>query len=242
MRAAAASFLCLLVCVGTAFAAPHFPALTGRVVDDAHILPPATEQSLTEELAAQETSTTNQVVVATIASLDGETIENYGYQLGRYWGIGQKGKDNGLLLIIAPNDHKVRIEVGYGLEPVITDAISSEIIQGIILPDFRAGNMEKGVVDGTHAVLSILSGKSLSEFPGYAAHPESVTVQLSDGQALLMLLGFIFFLWFCSRHPLLAMFLLSNNRYGSSRMDSGWSEGFSGGGGSFGGGGSSGSW
>ena len=106
-------------------AAIKFPELTGRVVDNAGLLSPAVEQALTEQLAAHEQATTNQVVVVTLPNLQGYTIEEFGYQLGRYWGIGQKGKDNGVVFLVAKAERKVRLEVGYGLEGVLTDALSA---------------------------------------------------------------------------------------------------------------------
>jgi uncharacterized protein len=122
------------------------------VVDAAGLLSAATQRQLTEA------RTTNQVVVATVKSLEGGTIEDYGYQLGRHWGIGQRGKNNGVLLLVAPNERRVRIEVGYGLEGELTDARASTIINQVILPQFRAGRMEQGIVAGTQAVLSVLEG------------------------------------------------------------------------------------
>lgn len=138
-------------------AAPTFPKLTGRVVDNANILSPATEQALTQKLEALETSTGRQLVVATLPSLQGYEIEDYGYQLGRAWGIGSEKTDDGALLIVAPAEKKVRIEVGYGLEPVLTDGLSSVIIQTAILPKFRDGDMEAGIVAGTDALIQQLS-------------------------------------------------------------------------------------
>ena len=136
-----------------ALAAPKFPPLTGRVVDDAKVLSPAAEQQLTDELAALEQQTGHQVVVATLPSLQGYEIEDYGYQLLRTWGIGRKDQDDGVILIVAPNERAVRIEVGYGLEPVMTDAMSSLILQRAVLPAFKAGDYEKGIVDGTRAIV-----------------------------------------------------------------------------------------
>jgi len=146
--------IALLFCLipTLALAAPKFPPLTGRVVDDAGMLSPAVEARLTNELAALEQQTGHQLVVATLPDLQGYEIEDYGYQLLRTWGIGRKGQDDGAILIVAPNQRKVRIEVGYGLEPVLTDALSSLIIQRAILPAFKTGDMEKGVVDGTEAI------------------------------------------------------------------------------------------
>ena len=232
----------LLICGVPALATPSFPLLTGRVVDNAHILSPSTIQSLDQLLAAYENGTSNQVVVATIPSLRGDSIENYGYQLGRYWHIGQKGKDNGVLLIVAPQEHKVRIEVGYGLEPVLTDAASSQIINGIILPDFRAGHMQQGVVDGTQAMLSVLGGKGV---PVQQPNQQPGGQQISALEMVLFFpfIVFLFFLFvlFAIRHPYIAMCILMSSRGGGFSSSSSGG-GFSGGGGSFGGGGASGSW
>src|SRR3984957_9042088 len=109
-----------------------FPALSGRVVDEAGILDAAARAALTQSLADLEQKTTDQLVVVTLKSLQGTSIEDYGYQLGRRWQIGQKEKNNGVLLIVAPSERKVRIEVGYGLEGTLTDAISKLIIEDSI--------------------------------------------------------------------------------------------------------------
>ncbi len=135
-------------------AGPTFPPLTGRVVDEANILSPAVEAELTTKLENLEKTTGRQLVVATVPDLQGYEIEDYGYQLGRTWGIGQKGTNTGALLIVAPTERKVRIEVGYGLEPILTDALSSVIIQTTILPKFKAGDLEGGVTAGTDAIIS----------------------------------------------------------------------------------------
>ena len=140
-----------------ALAAPTFPKLTGRVVDDAHVLSPQVQADLTTKLAALEQSTGRQLVVVTLPSLQGDDIADYGYQLGRAWGIGQKGQNNGVLFIVAPSDRKVRIEVGYGLEPILTDALSSVILHRAVLPKFRAGDVQGGVVDGTGAIIEQLT-------------------------------------------------------------------------------------
>jgi len=147
------ALLCFALLATPALAAPDFPKLTGRVVDAANILPPETEISIEAKLAALEASTTRQLVVATVPDLDGLDIADYGYQLGRAWGIGQKEEDNGALLIVAPNERRVRVEVGYGLEPILTDALSSVIIQRNILPAFREGDMPRGVEGGVDAII-----------------------------------------------------------------------------------------
>lgn len=132
--------------------AQEFPALSGRVVDAANILPPDVEQRIAQRSALVEEQTTSQIVVATIPDLHGHDIADYGYRLGRHWGIGQKDADNGVLLIVAPGERRVRIEVGYGLEPILTDALSSVIIQTRILPRFRAGDMPGGIEAGFNAI------------------------------------------------------------------------------------------
>jgi uncharacterized membrane protein YgcG len=127
----------LLSVVAFAAHALTFPELTGRVVDDAGILDPSTKAWLERKLAEFETKTTGQLVVVTLKSLQGTSIEDYGYQLGRHWQIGQKGKNTGALLIVAPNERKVRIEVGYGFEGTLTDAVSKLIIENSIIPRLR---------------------------------------------------------------------------------------------------------
>ena len=126
--------------VSAVAAGPNFPVLSGRVVDDAGILNDGTIQNLTGMLEKHEQATGEQVVVVTLKSLGGYAIEDYGYQLGRKWGIGQKGKNTGAMLIVVPGEHKVRIEVGYGLEGKLTDAISRTIIDDDILSNFRRGD------------------------------------------------------------------------------------------------------
>ncbi len=150
----------LLFCILSIFAysTPVFPKLTGRVVDEAGILSQATKEQLASTLSAFENNTSNQVVVVILKSLQGYDIADFGYQLGRAWGIGQKKKDNGVLLIIAPKERKVRIEVGYGLEGKLTDATSSIIIQDKILPYFKKADFNKGILEGTAAILDTIKG------------------------------------------------------------------------------------
>lgn len=134
-----------------------FPKLTGRVVDDAALLSPAQEQALTERLAALEKESGRQVVVATLPSLQDYDISDYGYRLLRAWGVGDKERNDGALLIVAPRERKVRIEVGYGLEGILTDALSSQIIRNSITPRFKAGDMAGGIEAGTNALITLLS-------------------------------------------------------------------------------------
>lgn len=212
-----------------AFAAPKFPSLTGRVIDNANLLSPEVEKKLDAQLEAYEQGTTNQVVVVTLASLEGYAIDDYGYQLGRYWQIGQKGKNNGVLLIVAPKERKVRIEVGYGLEPLLTDALSNTIIQNVILPQFKKGDYQQGIVDGTQSILDVLGGKTLAK----NVKPEPKTIKWLEW------IFFIIIILLFVRNPGLAFLIFSGSgqRFGGSGRG-----GFGGGGGSFGGGGSSGSW
>ncbi|WP_122874350.1 TPM domain-containing protein [Campylobacter showae] len=151
----------------------NFPALTGRVVDQAGILSTAVKEELESALAAHENNTTNQVVIVTIKTLGGANISDYSLKLGRYWGIGQKDKNNGVLLVVAPNDRRVRIEVGYGLEGTITDSFCEAIIDNYIVPEFKKGDIEGGIKIGTQKILALLDGdeavkkdiEKLSEFP-----------------------------------------------------------------------------
>src|SRR5437764_2997863 len=153
--ALAAVITCLLI---LSAAALDFPALSGRVVDDANILDQTTRAALTQKLADLETKTTDQLVVVTLKSLQGTSIEDFGVQLGRRWQIGQKDKNNGVLLIVAPSERKVRIEVGYGLEGSLTDAVSRLIIEGSIVPRFRANDFAGGIARGVDDIIQVLSG------------------------------------------------------------------------------------
>ena len=134
-------------------AAGGYPALTGRVVDAAHVLSSDASIALERELADAEQKTKHQMVIVTVSSLGGHTIEDFGHDLGNSWGIGRKDVNDGVLLIVAPNERKVRIEVGYGLEGVLRDEEAGHIIQNDILPRFRAGDLSGGIVAGTKAVL-----------------------------------------------------------------------------------------
>ncbi len=156
IRVLAALLFAVLLGSGTA-GAQTFPKFTGFVVDAANVIPPEQEAALTKRLDDLQKATGNQLVVATIADLQGYPIEDYGYRLLRNWGVGLKDANNGAILLVAPNDRKVRIEVGYGLEPVLTDAFSSVVINQQILPRFKAGDMTGGIVAGTKAVADQLA-------------------------------------------------------------------------------------
>lgn len=139
-----------------AAARPALPELTGRVVDEAELVSPAAEAELTARLAALERDTSDQLVVVTVPSLDGEAIEDLGLRLGNGWGIGQKDIANGALLIVAPAEQRVRIEVGYGLEGLLTDARAKAIIEDSLLPLFAAGENERAIRTGVDEIAAVL--------------------------------------------------------------------------------------
>lgn len=251
-----------LVVANPAFA-QSFPELTGRVVDQADLLDPAQEADLTAKLAALETQSNRQLVVATVNSLEGYDIADYGYQLGRSWGIGQDGdgeteKDNGLILLVAPNERKVRVEVGYGLEGIMTDALSSIIIQNDILPQFRENNMAGGIIAGVDRISTQLT---LPEDQARLIAKEAAQQSSQgDGENIGLIIFWAFILIFFVIIPMFSN--RGGKRYrrgagpvviwgggsgfggGSSGFGGGggFGGGFGGGGGSFGGGGASGGW
>jgi uncharacterized protein len=229
-------------------AALDFPPLTGRMVDEAGILSPDTQEKLTALLAEHERQTGNQVVVATLKSLRGTTIEDYGYRLGRAWGIGKKDKNNGALIIVSPSTHDVRIEVGYGLEGTLTDAQSVLIIQNVMLPAFRKGDYDSGVLNGTLVTLQALGGQPSTSPP---QDFQSLQRDAGDGGAgfHIPVIFIVIVLWLLFGRFFWPLFFLGG-MFGGGRSSGGWGGGggwsggggFSGGGGSFGGGGASGHW
>jgi uncharacterized protein len=244
-------------------AEPTFPQLTGRVVDAANVLPPDVEARINQKLTALEAQSGRQVVVATLPDLQGYDIADYGYQLGRHWGIGEKDKNTGALLIVAPRERKVRIEVGYGLEGTLTDGLSSLIIQQQIVPRFKAGDLPGGIEAGTDALLTQLAlppeqaRQVAAQANAQAAAPRAPGVD--PGTVFFIIIFVLFFVLPALRRgfggrryrggsglgPLIVFDALSHmNRGGGGWGGGGFGGGggFSGGGGSFGGGGSSGSW
>jgi uncharacterized protein len=263
--------LILLACFAfvTNAIAQTFPALTGRVVDQANLLDPAQEAALTAKLQALETQSNRQLVVATLSSLQGYDISDYGYQLGRKWAIGQDGKgesekDNGVILIVAPNERKVRIEVGYGLEPVLTDGLSSSIVRNTITPLFKAGDFPGGINAGVDKITTQLTlpPEEAAKVAAAAAAAAKKQARGSGGPDIGTIL-FLLFLFFFVLLPILRSFRRGGKRrYGNDvgpviiwgggdwggggggfgGGDWGGGGGFGGGGGSFGGGGASGGW
>jgi uncharacterized protein len=243
--------LVLVLWLWPATAEPTFPELTGRVVDDAQLLGADTEEELIADLKTLDVKSSDQLVVVTLPSLQGYSIEEFGYQLGRHWGIGTKQLNNGVLLIVAPNEHKVRIEVGRGLEPILTDALSKIIIENSILPRFRAGDFASGIKDGVRDIVLVLTGDAAEvEERAKARHD-------ADQPAIdwLMVIFWVLMLsWIAYSVYRSARYASSTGRstgpvflpgsgsdWGGSSSGGGGG-GFSGGGGSFGGGGASGGW
>lgn len=242
----------ILVIVGVAAALAAdiaIPPLTGRVVDQAGILNNSDESSLSGKLAALEKKTTIQLVVVTLKGLQSRTIEEWGLALGRGWGIGQAGKNNGVLLVVAPNERELRIEVGYGLEGDLPDATADSIIRNVIVPRFKAGNMVAGINDGVDAIGRALAG----ELP--------LTRPITNHRGGLTWVPFAFIFAFIVVVGFISIVRNERRRWrepgggsqdvwisGGSGTGDGWSGrssssgGFSGGGGSFGGGGASGRW
>src|ERR1044072_5023317 len=146
----------LLLTAATVLAA-HLPALTGRVGDQANIIPAATRTAIETKLADLEAKSGIQFVVATVSSLDGQEIEPYANTLFRTWQLGEKAKNNGVLLLVAPNQKRVRIEVGYGLEGTLTDALSKVIITNAIAPRFKAGDFSDGITRGVDDIITVLT-------------------------------------------------------------------------------------
>ena len=249
----ASSFLAVVCLLWHVQAAPSFPPLTGRVVDQANVLDANVRARLDLKLAELESKNGTQLVVVTLSSLGGYDIADYGYQLGRQWGIGQKNKNNGALLIVVPSDRKVRIEVGYGLESELTDAVTRLIIANAILPRFRANDFAGGIERGVEDIVQVLSGDAEDFKKRAAERSDRANASENGGISSFALVVIILLVWW---------FLFRRGGFGTSRRSGwllppvigggwsggGWSSGsgsgggFSGGGGSFGGGGSSGSW
>ncbi len=245
--------LVALLCAGLSVFAANFPALTGRIVDQANIIPAETRAAIEPKLADLEVKSGIQLVVATVASLEGEEIEPYANELFRTWKLGEKTKNNGVLLLVAPNEHKVRIEVGYGLEPTLTDALSKIIITNAIAPRFKTGDFGGGVSRGVDDIITVLTTDSSEwqERPVLRLDEQQTTdpvawlliaVLIAVATLLIVSPGFR---WLFLNVLLNILFNSGGSRGGGGFSRGGsWGDGggFSGGGGSSGGGGASGSW
>ncbi|MAM86063.1 MAG: methanol dehydrogenase [unclassified Hahellaceae] len=228
----------------------EFPKLTGRVVDQAEMLPPPAEARVGQLLQNHEAATAEQLVVVTVPDLQGQAIEEYGYQLGRAWGIGQADSSNGALLIVAKEERKIRIEVGYGLEGRLTDAQSKVIIDQIITPAFKRGRFAEGIENGVTAMIQVLGGNPLAtRAPQGPGSGEKPTPSIVAG-ILFVMLTLTYLFGGGGRGGgrrrgmggLLAGAVLGSV-LGGGRGGGGFGGGgFGGGGGSFGGGGASGGW
>jgi uncharacterized protein len=255
----AALFALLLgLALGAVWAqAANFPALTGRVVDQAGILSSEQSASLEGKLKELEDKSGIQLVVATVSSLDGQEIEPYANQLFRAWKLGEAKKNNGVLFLIAPNEHRVRIEVGYGLEGTLTDATSKIIIANAVAPRFKAGDFNGGVSRGVDDIITTLTTDS-SEWQKRPEFRAKDSPGVSGALAALLVVAVLIFVFVGIAHRqggfgqailylLLNIFLSGGGRsgggsFGGGSFGGGGDGGFSGGGGSSGGGGASGSW
>jgi uncharacterized protein len=155
--------LLFMLLTGSILSAADIPYLTGRVTDDAQILSETTRQSLTKSLKEHEDRTGNQIAVLTVPTINGESIEEYAVDVFQAWKLGQKGKDNGILIVVVPNDRRMRIEVGYGLEGTLTDGMAGQIIRSVMTPKFKNGDYDGGITDGVRAIMSVLEGGKLPE-------------------------------------------------------------------------------
>jgi uncharacterized protein len=249
----AAALLLLIAGLARADTLP-IPALTGRVVDQANVLSSSEESRLTSRLGELETKNSIQLVVVTLASLQDRPIEDWGLALGRTWGIGQEGKDNGALLIVAPNDRELRIEAGYGLEGTLPDATADSIIRNVIVPRFKDGDLADGISDGVDAIIAVLSGTGEEFTP---SGRELVSQTLSEWIPVLFVAVFIILVIIAQFRDRRRRGRYYRNSAGGwlyvDDYDRGWrggriggggfgGGGFGGGGGGFGGGGASGRW
>lgn len=241
-----------------ALAAANFPPLTGRVVDQAKILSPIEVADLERKLADLEQKSGIQLVVATVPSLDGQEIEPYANQLFRAWKLGEAKKNNGVLLLIAPKERRMRIEVGYGLEGTLTDAVSSLIIANAIAPRFRAGDFNGGVTRGVDDIITALTTDAAEWKPKPVDRRAEHEASLLDTLAPFLL--FLFIMFVISRMSrrggaggggnviFIPMGMGRGGGFGGGGFGGGFGGGgfggggFSGGGGSSGGGGASGGW
>ena len=236
-----------LLYTALAVLAVNFPVLTGRIVDQANIIPAETRSAIEPKLADLEAKSGIQLVVATVTSLEGQEVEPYANELFRSWKLGEKAKNNGVLLLVAPNERRVRIEVGYGLEGTLTDALTKVIITNAITPRFKSGDFSGGISRGIDDIITVLTtdASEWQKRPSLRLDNQQTT----DPATWLLIAALIALFTLLIVSPgfrwlflnLVLNILVSS---GGSRSGGGYSSGggFSGGGGSSGGGGASGSW
>lgn len=212
------------------------PAPPSSYVNDyAGLLDASTKQGLENKLKEFENQTSNQIVIAIFPGLEGENLEDFSIRLAQKWKVGQKGKDNGVILLVFKKDRKLRIEVGYGLEGVLTDALSKSIIQNEIVPSFKQGDYSAGIQRGVAAIQKAIQGE-------YKAEDKVLGWNDSDLWVFLLAILVFFVLPFFRKKGWRNGMTLGSGGWSSASSWGGGGGGFSGGGGSFGGGGSSGSW
>lgn len=241
----------LMLCSALSAFALEVPALSGRVNDYGDMISPQVERTIDSMLTQLEASDSTQIVVLTVPSLEGDSLEDFSIRAAEKYGIGQQGKDNGALLLVSKGDRTMRIEVGYGLEGVLTDVLSGQIIDNVITPAFKQGRFDDGFLLGTTAMVKAAKG----EFKGSGLKREQ---RDNGGSSIFKLLFLLFFLpiWafgFMGRRSgrgsgILPLLFLGSMLGGGGRSSGGFGGGgfggggFSGGGGGFGGGGASGGW
>lgn len=271
LRPWAAAALSGLLLLAAPVAAQTFPKLAGNpVVDQADIIPAAQEAALNAQLLDLEKTTGHQLVVATVSDLEGRDVADYGYRLGRAWAIGDAEKDDGVVFLIAPNERRMHIAVGLGLEPVLTDALSGRIIRDTVTPLFKAGDMPGGIQAGVNAIAEQIQLPPEEAAARAVAADAAERDRADDGDVGgLFFVGFIIFFFFIL--PMLMrlgrgkkrrrgrpwdapIIIWGGDDWGGGGGGSSWGGGswgggggggfggFSGGGGSFGGGGASGGW
>lgn len=246
----------LLACAVSFAVAFDFPALTGRVVDQAGVINAQSRADIEAKSKSLEDKSGIQLVVATVKSLQGSDIETYANELFRYWKLGEAKKNNGVLLLVAPNERKVRIEVGYGLEGTLTDALSSVIISSAVVPRFKTGDFSGGIDRGVDGVISVLTTDAAEWHKKADVRAEDASADLNELLPLLFFFFMIILIWYLignangprsgqMRRGGGTIFIPpGGGGWGSDWGDGGggFGGGFSGGGGSSGGGGASGSW
>jgi uncharacterized protein len=250
--------LCLFTIIAFAL---DFPPLTGRVVDQANVMSAESKSDIEGKLKALEDKSGIQLVVATVKSLQGGDIETYANELFRFWKLGQAQKNNGVLLLVAPAEHKVRIEVGYGLEGTLTDALSSVIISSAIIPRFKTGDFSGGIQRGVDGIISVLSGDTADWQPKPNVRRQDASGDVDNLFPILFFIAIVFVCWYLIRNangggppssgggtrrgggPVFIPY--GGSGWGGGGFGGGgggFGGGFSGGGGSSGGGGASGGW
>jgi uncharacterized protein len=255
--AISAALFCFYLFSSVALAALNFPSLTGRVVDNANILSPEARAKITAKEKALEEKSGIQLVVASVPSLQGADIETFGYQLGRFWKLGEAKKNNGVLFLIAPNERKMRIDVGYGLEGTLTDALSKVIIATAVTPRFKVGDFDGGVERGVDAIIEVLTTDAAEWRAGAKLRSEGREDVFDQIIPFIVFALIVFVFLSMARNARGGRRIYrgggpviffpppgggSSWGGGSSPWGGGGGDSFSGGGGSFGGGGASGDW